>query len=192
MNHMTSKRKQNWIIFSVSGLLLSLLSLLFPIITYTDRSGAAHPFNIIRLLGGGFAAAVQKEYVGGSLMVISGGAFDLIVAAVSLIGAAAIIVSFVGIRSMSKQYESQWPFRMTVCGLAGTAVPAVLLLIAYGLSANYYLGEISLGVYVVITPLAMLASVLAVVRRHRLTRMELEIQKEAANYIHIAGDLPMQ
>ena len=189
---MASKKKHNWILFSINGLVLSLVSLLFPIITYTDRHGTVHSFNIFKLLGGGFASIVQKEYVGGSLMDISGSTFDLIVAAVSLVGAAAIIVSFVGIRSMSKQYESQWPFRMTVCGLLGTAVPALLLLVAYGLSTNYYLGKISLGGYVIVTPLAMIASVLAVVKRHQLTQMELEIQREAANYIHVAGDLTNQ
>lgn len=170
-----------------------MVSLLFPIITYTDKRGGVHPFNIFKLLGGGFAAIVQEEYTGGSLIDMSNGAFDLVVAIVSLIGAAAAIVaSFVGIRSMAKQYESQWPFRMTVCGLVGTAIPALLLIIAGMLSSSSYMGKISLGAYVIVTPLAMVVSVLTVVRRHRLTRTELEIQKEAASYIHVAGDLPRQ
>lgn len=142
-----------------------MVSLLFPIITYTDKRGGVHPFNIFKLLGGGFAAIVQEEYTGGSL---------------------------VGIRSMAKQYESQWPFRMTVCGLVGTAIPALLLIIAGILSSSSYMGKISLGAYVIVTPLAMVVSVLTVVRRHRLTRTELEIQKEAASYIHVAGNLPRQ
>lgn len=185
-------KKKNWILYSAGGLILSLVSLLFPIITYTDKRGGVHPFNIFKLLGGGFAAIVQEEYTGGSLIDMSNGAFDLVVAIVSLIGAAAIVVSFVGIRSMAKQYESQWPFRMTVCGLVGTAIPALLLIIAGMLSSSSYMGKISLGAYVIVTPLAMVVSVLTVVRRHRLTRTELEIQKEAASYIHVAGNLPRQ
>ena len=79
---------------------------------------------------------------------------------------------------------------MTLCGLIGTAIPALLLLLAFGLSTNYYQGEVSLGAYVVITPLAMIASCLAVVKRHQLTRAELALQKEASQYIRVAGDLP--
>ena len=191
-NAMYNNQKKFWIYFSIGGLIVSLISLFFPIITYTNQIGTVTRFNIFHLLGGGFAGIVQEEYIGKSMVVISQNAFDRIVAAVGVIGAVSIITSFIGIRSMSKQYESQWPFRMTLCGLIGTTIPAILLMIAVLLSPNYYLGDISLGMYVIVTPIAMIASCLAVVKRHQMTRLELELQKEASMYIRVAGDLPTQ
>ena len=191
-NAMYNNQKKFWIYFSIGGLIVSLISLFFPIITYTNQIGTVTRFNIFHLLGGGFAGIVQEEYIGKSMIVISQNTFDRIVSAVGVIGAVSIITSFIGIRSMSKQYESQWPFRMTLCGLIGTTIPAVLLMIAVLLSPEYYLGDISLGMYVIVTPVAMIASCLAVVKRHQMTRLELELQKEASMYIRVAGDLPMQ
>lgn len=189
---MYNNQKKFWIYFSTGGLTVSLISLFFPIIIYTSQLGNVTRFNIFHLLGGGFAGIVQEEYIGKSMIVISQNTFDRIVSAVGVIGAVSIITSFIGIRSMSKQYESQWPFRMTLCGLIGTTIPAILLMIAVLLSPNYYLGDISLGMYVIVTPIAMIASCLAVVKRHQMTRLELELQKEASMYIRVAGDLPTQ
>lgn len=189
---MYHNKKKFWIYFSMGGLAVSLISLFFPIITYTSQRGVVNRFNILQLLGGGFAGIVQEEYIGKSMVELSQNAFDGIVAAVGIIGAVSIILSFIGIRSMSKQYESQWPFRMTLCGLIGTTIPAVLLLIAALLSPDYYLGDISLGIYVFVTPAAMIASCLAVIKRHQMTQLELALQKEAAMYIHAAGDFSAQ
>lgn len=190
---MNIEKNKIWIRLAFCGLIISLVSLLFPIIVYTSyRDHTAHSFNLIGLLTGGFAEVAQREYTGKSWIELSTGAFDVFVAIAGIIGAASIVLSLVGLRSMSKQYESQRPFRMTLCGLIGTAIPALLLLLAFGLSTNYYQGEVSLGAYVVITPLAMIASCLAVVKRHQLTRAELALQKEASQYIRVAGDLPEQ
>lgn len=187
---MYNDKNKKWIYFAISGLVISIISLLFPIITYTDQRGTAHAFNIFQLLSGGFAQIVQGEYTGESLIRLSQSSFDAIIAVIGVLGTIAIVLSMIGLRSMSKQYESQWPFRLTLCGLIGTAIPAFLLLTAFALSTNYYLGEISLGLYVIITPVAMIASCVAVIKRHQLTKAELEIQKEAAKYIYVAGDLP--
>lgn len=190
---MNIRKSKIWIRLALCGLIVSLISLLFPIITYTSyRDHTAHSFNLVGLLKGGFAETAQREYTGKSWIELSTGAFDVIVAIVGVVGAASIVLALIGLRSMSKQYESQRPFQMTLCGLVGTAIPALLLLLAFGLSPNYYLGEVSLGAYVIVTPLAMVSSCLAVVKRHQLTRAELAIQKEASRYIHVAGDLPEQ
>lgn len=186
---MYNEKNKNWIYLSIGGIVLSLASLFLPIITYTNQNGVKHPFNIIQLFGGGFAENVQTEYIGKYWIVISNSSFDAIVAIVGVIGAASIVLSFFGLRSMSKQYESALPFRMTICGLVGTMIPALLLIIAVILSKNYYLGSITLGAYVFITPITMIASCIAVVKRHQLTQQELAIQKEAAKYIRPAGDL---
>lgn len=186
---MYNDKNKNWIYLSIGGIVLSLASLFLPIITYTRSNGIKYAFNIIRLFSGGFAANVQTEYVGKSWIYISQSSGDVIIALIGLIGAGSIILSFFGLRSMSKQYESPWPFRMTICSLIGTMIPALLLIIAFILSKKYYLGSISLGVYVFVTPVTMVASCAAVLKRHQLTQQELAIQKEASKYIRPAGDL---
>ena len=188
---MHNDKNKKWIYFAAGGLVTSIISLLFPIITYTNQRGDVHSFNIFQLLSGGFAKQiVQEEYTGGSLIRLSQSSFDAIIAVIGVFGTIAIVLSMIGLRSMSKQYESQWPFRLTLCGLIGTTIPAFLLLTAFALSTSYYLGKISLGLYVIITPVAVITSCIAVIKRHQLTKAELELQKEAANYIYVAGDLP--
>ena len=48
-----------------------------------------------------------------------------------------------------------------------------------------------LGAYIVITPIAMILACLTVTNRHRLTKDELQLQKEASLYIKPATDLPI-
>ena len=62
-NAMYNNQKKFWIYFSIGGLIVSLISLFFPIITYTNQIGTVTRFNIFHLLGGGFAGIVQEEYI---------------------------------------------------------------------------------------------------------------------------------
>lgn len=191
---MVNYKNKSWIYFSLGGMALSLISLFLPIISYTSGrdAGREYDFRVFQLLEGGFADQVQTEYTGKNWIFVSNQAFDTAVAVICMIGVASIVISLLGLRSMSRQYESNWPFRMTVCGLMGTAVPALLLVLAAVLSNDFYLGSISLGAYVYITPVTMAAACAAVARRHKMTRQELRIQREAAQYIRPAGDLVTQ
>ena len=92
---------------------------------------------------------------------------------------------------MTKQYESEKPFRLAISGLIGTAVPSVVLLILYLYSKNQYAGTLHLGAYIIITPIAMVLACLTVTSRHRLTQEEAKLQQEAKAYIRPAGDLPV-
>lgn len=193
---MISKSK-NFMFISLAALALSILSTFFPIIYYTAGSGPdramRYSFNLIRLLDGrSFVELVQSEYSGGSLLglQIDKGTSNILLGVVCVIGVAAIVLSFVGILSMTKQYESIWPFVFTLSGIICTAIPALAILIAVIMTENIFLGTMQVGVYVYITPAAMLASCFTVIKRHRLTREELRIQKAARAYIRPAGDLP--
>ncbi|MBQ1377731.1 MAG: hypothetical protein IIY77_07145 [Lachnospiraceae bacterium] len=110
---------------------------------------------------------------------------------ITAVAVLAIVISIIGIFSMSKQYESNWPFTLTLIGLIGTAIPAVVLLIIYLISKKYFNEAISVGAYVFITPLAMIAAIITVTNRHRLSLQERRIQEEARRYLIPAGDLPV-
>ena len=184
-------KKKRWIYLSVGGICLSLLSLLFPIVIYQSGINKSEivSFNFFGLLNGGFAYYILSEFTGRSLFQVSGTTGDLITVLASFLGVGSIFLSFFGIRSMSKQRESVWSFRLTILGMIGTMIPAVTLFALFFISKRYLRGTVSLGAYAFITPVAMIISCIAVANRHFLTRQELALQKEAENYIFPAGDL---
>ncbi|MCI6958025.1 MAG: hypothetical protein SPI15_00330 [Candidatus Faecousia sp.] len=188
-------RNKNWVFLSAGALVLSLLSLFLPVVTYTTGigRGVTHSYNIVQLLDGeSFVENVLGEYHGSFLFGLSAGAANAILVLLCVIGAAAIPLSAVGLRSMAKQYESAWPFRLTLTGILCTAIPAVALLIAVMMSGAQFPGDLRPGAYLFVTPAAMAVSCATVVKRHRLTQEELRIRKAAAAYIRPAGDLPLQ
>lgn len=191
------EKNKNWMLISIGSLLLSIVSLLFPIIYYTAGQGAdvgkRYAFNIISLIDNHkFIQCVFSEYRGYVLIAISESLGMLLICLLCVVGIAAIVLSVVGLKSMSKQYESAWPFRLTMAGIICTVVPSLAILIAVLMSGNGFLGIIQVGPYVYITPIAMVISCVTVIKRHKLSREELQIQKVAGEYIRPAGDLPLQ
>lgn len=190
-----SPRKKGWMFLSIGALVLSLGSLFLPVVTYTSGKGAhaTHLFNIVTLLDGdSFVRNVLSEYRGSFLFGLSAGYANALVIGLCVIGAAAIVLSAVGLRSMSRQYESPWPFRLTLAGILCTALPALVLLTVVMMSGEQFRGQLRPGAYLFITPAAMAVSCITVVRRHRLTQEEARIRKAASAYIRPAGDLPLQ
>lgn len=185
--------KQNWMYISVGSIILSLLSLFLPVITYKSaRTGIVGHYNIIKLLSNDdLINNVFQEYTGEFLRGMSYSEVSTWVVLLCIVGVGAIILAFVGIKSMTKQYESEKPFRLALAGLIGTAVPSIVLLILYLYSKNQYAGTMHLGAYIIITPIAMVLACLTVTSRHRLTQEEARLQQEAKAYIRPAGDLPV-
>lgn len=190
-------KNKNWMLISIGALLLSVASLFLPVINYVanrgDDMGIRYSFNIINLLDGeSFIEHVLSEYTGSFLFGISAGLSNLIIGLLCLIGLAAIVCSFIGLKSMSKQYESSWPFRLTLAGILFTAIPAIALLAVVLMSGNQFRGNISAGAYAYVTPIAMVVSYITVTKRHKLTQEERRIQQAASQYIKPAGDLPIK
>lgn len=191
------EKNKRWMFISVGALVLSFASLLLPVIKYTafsgDDIGVQYSFNIIKLLDGNtFVKRVLGEYNGEFLKSVTALQANAIIIGLSTFGISAIVLSFVGLRSMSKQYESVWPFTLTLSGIFCTLVPAVALLIMVNMSNNDLYGTIQLGPYAYVTPIAMIVSCITVTKRHQLTREEVAIQRAASLYIRPAGDLPLQ
>lgn len=186
--------KKVWMYIAIGAILLSITSLLLPIISYSSEDSVEFEhYNIIRLVNNDeFVETVFGEYTGEFLRDVSDQDAAIYVLILCGIGVVAIVFAFVGIRSMTKQFESKTPFRLTICGLIGTAIPSVVLIIMYLISKDQYLGEMKLGAYIVITPIAMVIACMAVTSKYRMTVQEMKIYAEAKNYIRPAGDLPSQ
>lgn len=187
------EKKQSWMYISIGSIVLSILSLFLPVITYQSaRTGIVGKYNIIKLLSNDeLISNVFEEYTGDFLQEMSYSEVSTWVILLCIVGVGAIILAFVGIRSMTKQYESEKPFRLAISGLIGTAIPSVVLLVLYLYSKNQYAGTMHLGAYIIVTPIAMVLACLTVTSRHRLTQEEVKLQQEAKAYIRPAGDLPI-
>lgn len=185
-------KKKTWFYTSIGAIALSVLSLLLPVITYhSAKTGMTTRYNIIRMFNTRYLIkTVFSEYHGSFLRSMSNSGVAVAVIVLCVVGIAAIVLAFIGINSMTKQYESDMPFRLAICGLIGTAIPSVVLLMLYLVSKNQFRGTMHLGAYIFITPLAMVLACLTVTSRHRLSREEARIQAEARAYIRPAGDLP--
>ena len=186
-------KKQNWMYISIGSIVLSILSLFLPVITYQSaRTGMIGRYNIIKLISNDeLINNVFEEYTGEFLRGMSYSEVSTWVILLCAVGVGAIILAFVGIKSMTKQYESEKPFRLAISGLIGTAIPSIVLLVLYLYSKNQYAGTMHLGAYIIITPIAMVLACLTVTSRHRLTQEEAKLQQEAKAYICPAGDLPI-
>lgn len=186
------KKKKAWLFISVGSIALSILSLFLPIVVYRSAiTGAIGKYNIINMLSeNSFIKTVFHEYTGDFLMGTSSQTIKIVIIILSAIGIVAIILALVGIASMNKQYESKYPFRLAIMGLIMTAIPSMVLLTLYMFSLNDFLGTMRLGVYIIVTPLAMITACLAVTSKYRLNIQQLKISNEAKKYIFPAGDLP--
>ncbi len=182
--------KNTWRMVATGAIVVSIVTLFLPIITYENEEGVRQSYNIFGLMNKEFAEFVFMYYTGD---LFYGMPYSTIVAyatALCVLGVVAIVCALVGINSMSKQYESEKPFHLALFGLVGTAIPSLVLLAVYIVSIDQLPGIMSLGAYLLVTPVAMVCAILAVTARHRLTREEIALQREASAYIRPAGDLP--
>lgn len=186
-------RKKTWMYVSIGAIILSVASLVLPVLSYQSANkGITTRYNIFKLLSNSeLIENVFKEYQGEFLRGVSYGTVSICVIVLSLVGLGAIVLSFVGIKSMTKQYESARPFQLAICGLVGTAIPSIVLLILYIFSKNQYAGTMHLGAYIVVTPIAMVLACFAVTSKYRMSKEEAAVQKEASHYIRPAGNLPV-
>lgn len=187
-------KKNIWMIIAVSAIILSVISLVLPVLTYQSaRTGITTNYNIFKLINNSeMISNVFSEYNGNFLRGTHYSTVSIIIVLLCIVGIVAIALAFIGIRSMAKQYESAWPFRLAISGLVGTAIPSTTLLILFIFSQNQYDGIMSLGAYIIVTPIAMILACVTVINRHRLSQEEIRLQKEASRFIRPAKDLPLQ
>ena len=200
------KAKRNgWFYVAIGALLVSMLSLFTPIITYTEGT---RPISFLRILGlnagsgssyGSFKTYNIIDLLKGDSLVkevltfYRGEVFWRIdtpeIIAMALLVIVSLTASLVGICTMRSQYHRRWQFIMTLAGLIGTAFPSLVIFYAVNQSQKGFSGVIQCGIAPVIMPVAALISIIAVVYRRSSVQKEIRQRAKAENLIWAAGDL---
>lgn len=182
------KKNNELIILAYASLIISILSAFTTIVGYKNRLGVYRSFSLIDFLskdGNSFDSFVSKEYIGKIYWVINIPTIRNFV----IIGILAVICAFVGLSLISKQKENTSSFILTLLGLIGTMAPAVLIFICIVILKENYLGDISFGIYPIISPIAMMVCIAAATQMHRKNNEYKKKLKEANGLIFRAGDL---
>lgn len=163
---MKRKNLKLWIAFV--WIVLSVLSLFVSVVSYAQPGESRKTYALQHLLDGeSFSHEVLYQY-NGSLKVAIG---SWVLTLLCVLGVAAIIAALVGIAVMSKQRPVKWPFVLTLFGVIGTAIPALLILLATLVSIGSFPGTISPGIYPIITPFAVLLCLIIVIQERKRVKL---------------------
>ena len=115
-------KKKTWMYIAIGAIILSVVSLFLPVITYQNSNGNVYSFNILGVItkgsdfidyilmdnDGSFVERINSPALVSLLSMSSDDALPkVLIALVAIIGITAIVASFLGIRSMSKQYAGE-------------------------------------------------------------------------------------
>lgn len=174
-----------WLSITLVCLGFSIISLLFPILTYIHPTGKTQVFNIFKFLKPDELGKVLSQYTGSVALAIEQQDIPFF----AVIAVLSIVAAFAGVITMSAQRPRFWQFIMAMTGLIGTLIPSVLLFIVVISSINYFPGSFKFGSYPIITPFTMGLCIYMVTRKHKLTQEEILAEKTAAQHLHTMGDL---
>ena len=178
--------KKKWFYVALSCVVISLGSLFTSIITYRFPNGRVEHYNLIDLLlSTEFRDQVLDQYTGPVLWAMDGATVSIL----AMIAVAAVLCALIGLVTLRKQRPNTWQFILTLTGLVGTAFPSFLVLLGVVLSDNYFRGDLSCGISPIITPIAMVICICAVVRRRNKVLEQLRREMEAKGLVFQAGDL---
>ena len=180
--------RKGWFYLAVGCLIVSLISLFLPIIRYTD-SIIDYQFNIIDLVKGNssFEFLVLEEYTGPVLWKIT----DFTVSVLAVIAVVSLFLAVAGLITLRAQRPNTKQFVLTIIGLIGVSIPSVTVIICVLSFGHYYSdgGFLSLGIAPIISPIALLISIGAVIRRKNKVEEEMRKEAEEKGLIWKAGDL---
>lgn len=164
---------------------IGVVSLFVSVVSYTPPGGDKTTYAIQNLIDGEtFSEEVLSQY-NGSFRVDIG---PWVLVALCVLAVAAIAAALVGILIMSKQRPIRWPFVMAVLGVIGTAIPSLAVFCAVVMSASYFPGVISPGVYPIVTLFAT-ALCLCLIAKERKRIKEATAAQKGNAFIYKAGDL---
>ena len=184
-------RKRSWMYLSLLCLVISILSLFLSVLSYTNGVGVKHSYNLIDLISDpdSFGRFVSSEYQGELFQSIDLDEESVMIILFAIVGIAALVCAIIGVVRMGRQRPTRGSFILALIGLIGTALPALTILILLGLSRNYFQGSINAGLYVIITPIAMICSVITVSLKHNRNKKQMEARDRVKDYLRLAGDL---
>ena len=179
--------KRGWFYVAFVGLGLSVISLFTTIVTYVTTDSKVLRFNIIDLIGGNkdFDHYVLNQYTGPILWNITGA----VTAILAVLAVAALLCAGIGLMTLRAQRPNTWQFVLTILGLAGVAIPSIVLIICVIAFGGYFEGTIGFGLAPVITPIAMIVCIAAVIRRRNTVQEQLQRELEAKGMIWKPRDL---
>lgn len=177
--------KKMWLTITLVCLFFSVISLVFPVLTYVYPSGRSQSFNLFKFLNPEELGNVLSQYTGSFALAIEEQDIPLF----GTIAVFSIVAAFIGVITMSTQRPNFWQFVLTLAGLIGTLIPSILLFIVVISSINYFPGNFKFGAYPIITPVSMSICIYMVTYKHKLTQEEIQAEKAAEKYLHSMGDL---
>lgn len=177
--------KKMWLAITLVCLFFSVISLIFPVLTYVYPSGRSQSFNDFKFLNPEELGNILSQYTGSFALAIE----EQDIPVFATIAVFSIVAAFIGVITMSTQRPNFWQFVLTMAGLIGTLIPSVLLFIVVVSSINYFPGSFKFGAYPVLTPISMGICIYMVTRKRKLTKEEIEAEKKAAQHFCALGDL---
>ena len=178
-------KRSTWLMLTLMCLVLSVASMFVPVLTYPFQNGNSIAFNVLNFLEPKELFQILADYTGSFVVEFQ----ENLVTFLAVIAIMAIIAAFLGVITMSVQRPNYWQFILAIVGLIGTLIPSLLIYLAVILSIRYFPGTFTLGVYPIITPVAMGVCIFMVTRKHKRTQAQIEAEKRAAQYWHTGGDL---
>ena len=179
------QKKRIWLYTASLMLLLSVISSFLPVLSYWTPEGSVYRYNLIQLIQGeDFTREVLYGYKDTVYWEIN----EVWVTFFALISVLSLLCAVIGLITLRQQRPNIMQFWLTMAGLAGTSLPALLVLFAVLFFQKGFPGTLSPGLYPLIAPAAAIISVAAVYRRKNKYQEELRRELEAEGKIWQAGE----
>lgn len=180
------KKNIYWLLPVLTCIVASVASVFLPVLIYVYPNGQKVSFNI-------FSFVEQSEDLL-NILASYNGPFDMYIDKIWLtilafLAVLSIVFAFIGVITMSLQRPNTWQFVMALVGIIGTAIPAILVIIAAPISQQHMPGTFNFGVYPIITPIAMTLCMITVTKKHKKTQAEIRAAEKAKGLIRPGGDL---
>ena len=169
-----SVEKKVWLYIAAASLFISVASLFTTIFVYNNKAWT-YKFNILGLIRG-------KDFVNNVLASYTGKVYWKIdatwVTLLAIISVASLVCAVVGLVTLRQQRTNRMQFWLTIIGLIGTCLPALLVLVAVPVFQKGFPGKLRYGIYPIVAPIATLISVLAVYIYRKKNKVQEELRKE--------------
>ena len=180
------KKNIQWLLPVLTCIIASVASVFLPVLTYIYPNGQKAEFNLFSFTEPSHDLLdILASYNGPYEMYID----KIWLTILAVLAVLAIIAAFVGVITMSLQRPNTWQFVLALVGIIGTAIPAIIVIIAAPVSQQFLPGTFQFGVYPIITPIAMVLCMITVTKKHKRTQAELRAAEKAKGLIRPGGDL---
>lgn len=179
------RNKKIWLFTAALMLLLSVATSFLSVLSYRTPEGRVYHYNLPRLIQGeDFTREVLYGYMGTVYWEIN----EAWVTAFAVISILSLLCAAIGLFTLRQQRPNIRQFWLTMIGLVGTCLPALLVLIAVPVFRDGFPGTLGFGLYPMIAPVATFISVGAVYRRKNKYQQELQEELKARGKIWQAGE----